>query len=103
VLAVLCSHRLLNLLSSHQAQRKHFPSVNWLISYTKYERALSPWFQDFDSDFLAIRTKTAEILQAEEDLTEIVQLVGRDSLVSSLDCSLCNQAPVLVFVLCLLW
>ncbi len=70
-------------LDKKLAQRKHFPSVNWLISYSKYERALAQWYQDFDSEFVAIRTKTSQILQAEEDLTEIVQLVGKDSLAES--------------------
>lgn len=70
-------------LDKKLAQRKHFPSVNWLISYSKYERALSQWYNDFDPDFVAIRTKTSQILQADEDLNEIVQLVGRDSLAES--------------------
>jgi V-type H+-transporting ATPase subunit A len=70
-------------LDKKLAQRKHFPSVNWLISYTKYERALSQWYQEFDNDFVSIRMKTSQILQAEEDLTEIVQLVGKDSLAES--------------------
>ena len=70
-------------LDKKLAQRKHFPSVNWLISYSKYERALSQWYNDFDSDFISLRTKTSQILQAEEDLNEIVQLVGKDSLAES--------------------
>lgn len=70
-------------LDKKLAQRKHFPSVNWLISYSKYERALSQWYQEFDPDFVATRTKCSQILQAEEDLTEIVQLVGKDSLAES--------------------
>ncbi len=38
------------------AQRKHFPSVNWLISYSKYTKALEPFYDTFDSEFLALRT-----------------------------------------------
>jgi V-type H+-transporting ATPase subunit A len=67
-------------LDKKLAQRKHFPSVNWLISYSKYEKHLSAFYQEFDSDFIAIRTKAREVLQMEEDLMEIVQLVGKDSL-----------------------
>jgi len=70
-------------LDKKLAQRKHFPSVNWLISYSKYERALAQWYQEFDPDFVPIRTKCSQILQAEDDLTEIVQLVGKDSLAES--------------------
>mmetsp|Transcript_38587 Transcript_38587/g.77364 ORF Transcript_38587/g.77364 Transcript_38587/m.77364 type:complete len:610 (-) Transcript_38587:82-1911(-) len=67
-------------LDKKLAQRKHFPSVNWLISYSKYEKHLSKFYEDFDSDFIGIRTKVREVLQTEEDLMEIVQLVGKDSL-----------------------
>jgi len=67
-------------LDKKLAQRKHFPSVNWLISYSKYEKHLSKFYEEFDSDFISIRTRVREILQKEEDLNEIVQLVGKDSL-----------------------
>jgi V-type H+-transporting ATPase subunit A len=70
-------------LEKRLAQRKHFPSVNWLLSYSKYMKALDPFYEDFDPEFVNIRTKAKEILQAEEDLTEIVQLVGKDSLAES--------------------
>jgi len=70
-------------LDKKLAQRKHFPSVNWLISYSKYMKALSPFYEEFDQDFINLRTKCQEILQNEEDLTEIVQLVGKDSLAES--------------------
>merc|ERR1712166_1649603 len=62
------------------AQRKHFPSVNWNISFSKYIRVLEPYYEKNFPDFVALRTKVAEILQEEEELTEIVQLVGKDSL-----------------------
>ncbi|KAJ1475857.1 ATP synthase alpha/beta family, nucleotide-binding domain-containing protein [Baffinella frigidus] len=67
-------------LDKKLAQRKHFPSVNWLISYSKYEKHLAKFYEEFDSDFISIRACVREILQAEEDLMEIVQLVGKDSL-----------------------
>eukprot|EP00744_Colponema_vietnamica_P000434 GILI01000783.1.p1 GENE.GILI01000783.1~~GILI01000783.1.p1 ORF type:complete len:611 (-),score=185.33 GILI01000783.1:304-2136(-) len=67
-------------LDKKLAQRKHFPSLNWSISYTKYMRALEPFFEGYDTEFINLRTKVKEILQEEEDLTEIVQLVGKDSL-----------------------
>ena len=35
-------------LDKKLAQRKHFPSLNWLISYTKYMRVLEPYFNNFD-------------------------------------------------------
>jgi len=67
-------------LDKKLAQRKHFPSVNWLYSYSRYEQALEPYYEKVDPEFQAMRDKAKVILQLEEDLTEIVQLVGKDSL-----------------------
>ncbi|PIA43840.1 hypothetical protein AQUCO_01800111v1 [Aquilegia coerulea] len=67
-------------LDKKLAQRKHFPSVNWLISYSKYSTALESFYDQFDPDFINIRTKAREVLQREDDLNEIVQLVGKDAL-----------------------
>jgi V-type H+-transporting ATPase subunit A len=64
-------------LDKKLAQRKHFPSVNWSVSYSKYLNALEPYYESFDPEFIGIRTKAKEILQNEEDLAEIVQLVGK--------------------------
>jgi len=70
-------------LDKKLAQRKHFPSVNWLQSYSKYLNVLDPHYEDLDPEFVALRTKVKEILQNEDELTEIVQLVGKDSLAES--------------------
>jgi V-type H+-transporting ATPase subunit A len=67
-------------LDKKLAQRKHFPSVNWSISYSNYDKKLEPYFNNFDADFSYLRQKIREVLQEEEELNEIVQLVGRDSL-----------------------
>lgn len=67
-------------LDKRLAQRKHFPSINWLISYSKYTRALDEHYDKHFQDFVALRTKCQQILQEEEDLAEIVQLVGKASL-----------------------
>ena len=67
-------------LDKKLAQRKHFPSVNWLISYSKYMKALEPYYDTLDPEFPRVRASAAEILQKEEDLMEIVQLVGKDAL-----------------------
>jgi len=70
-------------LDKKLAQRKHFPSVNWLQSYSKYLKALDPHYEQRDPEFVTLRTKVKEILQNEDELTEIVQLVGKDSLAES--------------------
>lgn len=70
-------------LDKKLAQRKHFPSVNWLMSYSKYMRALDDYYEKNYPEFVSLRTKVKEILQEEEDLSEIVQLVGKASLAES--------------------
>ena len=53
-------------LDKKLAQRKHFPSVNWLSSYSKYMQALDPFYEEFDREFVTLRTRTKEILQMVE-------------------------------------
>lgn len=67
-------------LDKKLAQRKHFPSVNWSTSYSNYKRALTPYFDTYNPEFGSLRQKIGEILQKESELTDIVQLVGKDSL-----------------------
>eukprot|EP00497_Spongosphaera_streptacantha_P004270 TRINITY_DN511_c0_g1_i3.p1 TRINITY_DN511_c0_g1~~TRINITY_DN511_c0_g1_i3.p1 ORF type:complete len:312 (+),score=46.24 TRINITY_DN511_c0_g1_i3:116-1051(+) len=67
-------------LDKKLAQRKHFPSVNWLMSYTKYMRVLEPYFNERDPEYSTLRIEARNILQEEANLAEIVQLVGKDSL-----------------------
>eukprot|EP01026_Neomeris_dumetosa_P073481 TRINITY_DN7567_c0_g1_i1.p2 TRINITY_DN7567_c0_g1~~TRINITY_DN7567_c0_g1_i1.p2 ORF type:complete len:615 (-),score=120.77 TRINITY_DN7567_c0_g1_i1:227-2071(-) len=70
-------------LDKKLAQRKHFPSVNWLISYSKYLNALEPFYEKFDPEFVSLRQVAREVLQKEDELNEIVQLVGKDALAES--------------------
>lgn len=70
-------------LDKKLAQRKHFPSVNWLISYSKYQKALEPFYEKEFPEFVFLQQAAREILQKEDDLMEIVQLVGKDSLAES--------------------
>jgi V-type H+-transporting ATPase subunit A len=68
-------------LDKKLAQRKHFPSVNWLISYTKYMRVLEPFFNNnFDESYSRLRNRARDILSQQDNLSEIVQLVGKESL-----------------------
>merc|ERR1712138_132334 len=75
-------------LDKKLAQRKHFPSVNWNISFSKYIRILEPYFEKFDPEYQALQQKFREILQTEDDLQEIVQLVGKDSLSEDQKCTI---------------
>merc|ERR1719265_2819666 len=75
-------------LDKKLAQRKHFPSVNWNISFSKYIRILEPYFETFDPEYGFLQQRMKEILQTEDDLQEIVQLVGKDSLSEDQKCTL---------------
>jgi V-type H+-transporting ATPase subunit A len=67
-------------LDKKLAQRKHFPSVNWLMSYSRYTQILRSFYNDSDPDFVQNIAIFRDVLQTENDLQEIVQLVGKDSL-----------------------
>jgi len=67
-------------LDKKLAQKKHFPSVNWNISFTKYERPLQLFYSTVDPEFMRNVAVARQILQEEKNLQEIVQLVGKDSL-----------------------
>lgn len=67
-------------LDKKLAQRKHFPSVNWLISHSNYMNALTKFYQTIEPEFVKLRSLVREILQEEDSLSEIVQLVGKDSI-----------------------
>jgi len=67
-------------LDKKLAQRKHFPSINWNISYTKYIKVLETYFAAKEPEFVAMRKEARAVLQEETNLQEIVQLVGKESL-----------------------
>jgi V-type H+-transporting ATPase subunit A len=67
-------------LDKKLAQRKHFPSVNWNISFSNYDRVLGDYYSKAEPEFMVLRESLKKILQQEDELTEIVQLVGKDSL-----------------------
>lgn len=67
-------------LDKKLAQRKYFPSLNWSISYSKYLKILDSFYDANYPGFTELRRKTKELLQTDQDLSEIVQLVGKSSL-----------------------
>ena len=68
-------------LSSALAYKRHFPAIDWLVSYSLYSDRLADWFtRNVDAQFTAYRTEISKILQEEARLDEIVRLVGMDAL-----------------------
>ncbi len=68
-------------LDSKLAQKRHFPAINWLTSYSLYNRVLGDWYSENASEKWSDNIATTmAILQEESELQEIVQLVGSDAL-----------------------
>jgi len=68
-------------LDAKLSQKRHFPSINWLESYSLYTDLLSDWYNEqISPEWLLLRGEAMEILQKESELQEIVQLVGSDAL-----------------------
>lgn len=63
------------------AYSRHYPAIDWNISYSEYIDNLSDWYDDnVDSEFLEYRTKIVKILEKENELLEIARVVGQDVL-----------------------
>ena len=68
-------------LSASLAYKRHFPAIDWLVSYSLYADKLGEWFkQNVASDYVELHSFVMRILQEEAELDEIVRLVGMDAL-----------------------
>ncbi|KAF2203789.1 V-type ATPase [Delitschia confertaspora ATCC 74209] len=67
-------------LDKKLAQRKHFPSVNTSMSYSKYTGPLDKYYAQHNPDFPRLRDRIKELLSTSEDLDQVVQLVGKSAL-----------------------
>ncbi|PSQ24685.1 ATP synthase subunit A [Halobacteriales archaeon QS_9_67_17] len=68
-------------LDADLAERRHFPAINWNDSYSLYQDQLDPWFrEEVSEDWPEQRQWAVDTLDEEDELQEIVQLVGKDAL-----------------------
>ncbi len=68
-------------LDADLADRRHFPAINWLRSYSLYLNKVRGWWGDnVDPSWYALREKAMQLLQKEAELKDIIQLVGPDAL-----------------------
>ena len=68
-------------LDKSLAYARHYPAINWTSSYSEYLGDLTAWYKkNVGEDFLACRTQIAQLLQEENQLMEIVKLIGSDVL-----------------------
>ncbi len=70
-------------LSASLAYKRHFPAIDWLVSYSLYADRMKDWFgANVSADFTKYRQFIMTVLQEEAALDEIVRLVGVDALSS---------------------
>ncbi|MGB4030783.1 MAG: V-type ATP synthase subunit A, partial [Tenuifilaceae bacterium] len=68
-------------LDATLAYRRHFPAINWLLSYSLYQEDIDPYLRELLGDrWIEMRREGMRILQEEAELEEIVRLVGIDAL-----------------------
>ncbi|CAH2355092.1 V-type proton ATPase catalytic subunit A [[Candida] railenensis] len=70
-------------LDKKLAQRKHFPSINTSVSYSKYTNVLNKYYDEEYPEFPTLRDRIREILSNAEELEQVVQLVGKSALSDS--------------------
>jgi V/A-type H+-transporting ATPase subunit A len=62
------------------AHRRHFPAINWFMSYSEYIPMLEPWFAKVEKDWQKLCGEARTLLKEEEELREIVALIGAEIL-----------------------
>jgi len=68
-------------LDAQLAYQRHFPAINWLLSYSLYTQKLDEyWDSQFDDEWTSLRVSAMTLLEEEDKLNEIVRLVGIDAL-----------------------
>ncbi|KAK4067037.1 uncharacterized protein Triagg1_8037 [Trichoderma aggressivum f. europaeum] len=67
-------------LDKKLAQRKHFPSINTIVSYSKYNTALDKWYEQNNPDFPRLRDRVKQLISDSDELDQVVQLVGKSAL-----------------------
>ena len=68
-------------LDAKLAYSRHYPSINWMNSYSGYLADIAKWWsENISEDWLSLRGETYGILQREDTLKEIVRLLGPEAL-----------------------
>ena len=62
------------------ANKRHFPAISWLTSYSLYVDAVKNWWNQYDPGWEETRGAALVVLQKEAELEEIVRLVGPEAL-----------------------
>ncbi len=71
-------------LDKELADARHYPAINWILSYSEYVDEISEWWsKNVDKEWRRYRSEAMRILQREDELKEIVKLVGPEALPDS--------------------
>jgi len=71
-------------LDKELADARHYPAINWILSYSEYADEISEWWsKNVDREWQRYRNEALKILQREDELKEIVKLVGPEALPDS--------------------
>ncbi len=63
------------------AYRRHFPAISWTMSYSRYVDAVEPWWRDnVSGDWFFLRQEALRVLGREEELSRMIQIVGKGAL-----------------------
>lgn len=69
------------MLDTSLAYRRHFPAINWSLSYTLYREQLGKWFREnVSAEFESLRLRVSKLLQKEVDIQKVAQVVGIEAL-----------------------
>ncbi|MDW8045153.1 MAG: V-type ATP synthase subunit A [Nitrososphaerota archaeon] len=67
-------------LDTALAFRRHFPAINWLMSFSRYVELVSQWWQTYDKDWLKYKMKATAILEEASKIEEIARIIGEKAL-----------------------
>ncbi|MGL4560738.1 MAG: V-type ATP synthase subunit A [Brevinema sp.] len=67
-------------LDKSLASARHYPSINWIHSYSEYSAYVSNWWEKYKSEFVKMRQEAIDILLKNDKLQKIVKLIGPDAL-----------------------
>ena len=71
-------------LDKELADARHYPAINWILSYSEYVEEISEWWSEkIGKEWRKYRNEAMKILQRENELKEIVKLVGPEALPDS--------------------
>lgn len=70
-------------LDKSLASQRHFPSINWMLSYSFYVDMVSEWWSKIDPEYKDVRQRIMDLLIREDRLQKIVKIIGLDALPQS--------------------